>query len=112
MSKIQELPKWFNGEVYACGDEVTNPFSGDSYVLNNKELSMYDFIMGCVMLGKQDNTFLKAITWFRMANPSAYMVLLDQSTDQIRNTIDNINVTNKNNNNEITYTKQQAEKNQ
>lgn len=84
MSKIQELPKWFNGEVYACGDEVTNPFSGDSYVLNNKELSMYDFIMGCNYLlehgkgsPKMISEFHKGLTWFRSANPKGYMILLD-----------------------------------
>jgi len=38
---------------------------------------MYDFIMGCVYIGKQDQTFVKALNWFRRANPDAYMVLLD-----------------------------------
>ena len=27
-TKKQELPKWFDGEVYEIGDEVRNPFSG------------------------------------------------------------------------------------
>jgi hypothetical protein len=74
---IVPLPKWFNGQVYPTGGEVTNPFSGDSYVLSNLELSIYDFIMGCVYLGKQDATFVKALNWFRKSNPEGYMVLLD-----------------------------------
>lgn len=75
--KEQPLPKWFNGMLYKEGGEVTNPFSGSSIELTPAELSMYDFIMGCVHIGKQDHTFIKAISWFRRANPDAYMVLLD-----------------------------------
>jgi hypothetical protein len=45
-NKKQELPAWFNGQVYTHGETVTNPFSGEIYHLNNLELSMYDFIMG------------------------------------------------------------------
>ena len=33
--KEQKLPKWFNGELYTEGAEVTNPFSKESYELNN-----------------------------------------------------------------------------
>jgi hypothetical protein len=75
--KEQPLPKWFNGMLYTDGGEVTNPFSGCSIGLTPAELSMYDFIMGCVYVGKQDQTFVKALDWFRRANPDAYMVLLD-----------------------------------
>ena len=46
-STEQKIPKWFDGSVYNKGDEVTNPFSGETYYLNNIELSLYDFIMGC-----------------------------------------------------------------
>ena len=42
----QTIPKWFNGEIYSEGAEVRNPFSGETYELNNKELSMYDFVIG------------------------------------------------------------------
>lgn len=73
----QKLPKWFNGELYTHGDTVTNPFSGESYDLTPAELSMYDYIMGCVMLGNYDATFNKATNWFRKENPEAYMLLLD-----------------------------------
>jgi hypothetical protein len=75
--KEQPLPKWFTGMLYTSGDTVTNPFSGESYVLTPAELSMYDFIMGCQMTGRMQNDMMKALTWFRKANPKAYMVLLD-----------------------------------
>lgn len=80
----QELPKWFEGQLYTKGDQVTNPFSGESYVLTPAELSMYDFIMGCQMLfergvvnNKTVDEFQKALNWFRRANSDAYYVLLD-----------------------------------
>jgi hypothetical protein len=73
----QPLPKWFNGVLYTNGDTVTNPFSGESCALTPAELSMYDFIMGCQMTGLAQKDMIKALTWFRKANPDAYMVLLD-----------------------------------
>jgi len=42
--------------IYDKGDTVTNPFSGDTYELNNLELSMYDLIMGSQMVQKYDLT--------------------------------------------------------
>ena len=86
-----KLPKWFNGTVYEKGDTVTNPFSGETYELNNLELSMYDFVMGAQMTfavhqEKQPNIpiseklikdFEKGLDWFRKTNAKAYMVLLD-----------------------------------
>jgi len=71
-----KLPKWFDGTVYETGDTVTNPFSGESYELNNLELSMYDLIMGSQLVQKYDLT-RKGLDWFRKANPKAYQVLLD-----------------------------------
>jgi len=85
-TKEQVIPKWFQGMIYDQGEEVTNPFSGESYVLNGIELSMYDFIMGSqyvfemapkTITQKQINDFQKALTWFRKNNVEAYMVLLD-----------------------------------
>lgn len=76
-TKKQTLPKWFTGMLYTSGDTVTNPFSGESYVLTPAELSIYDFIMGCQYTGRMQNDMMKALTWFRKANPQAYMVLLD-----------------------------------
>ena len=85
-TKKQTVPKWFKGEIYEEGDLVTNKFSGEDFVLNALELSMYDFIMGSQMIfemapktitKKQVGEFHKALTWFRTHNGSAYMALLD-----------------------------------
>ena len=84
MTKV-ELPKWFEGELYSEGGEVTNPFSGQSYELTAEELSMYDFIigannlmeMGIVINNKVLTDLRKGINWFRKNNPEAYYVLLD-----------------------------------
>lgn len=79
-----KLPKWFNGELYSEGGEVTNPFSGQSYELTAEELSMYDFIIGANQLmemgmyaPKTLNDMRKGLTWFRKNNVEAYYVLLD-----------------------------------
>ncbi len=85
MKNKTQLPKWFDGTVYEKGDTVTNPFSGETYKLDNLELSMYDFIMGlnyvAAMLGsmpdRQIKLHQKALDWFRKYNSKAYMVLLD-----------------------------------
>ena len=45
----QNLPKWFNGQLYDKGDIVKNPYSGEEYELTAVELSMYDFIKGAEM---------------------------------------------------------------
>lgn len=85
-TKEQQIPKWFKGMIYDKGEEVVNPFSGQSYELNGLELSIYDFIMGSqrvfeiapkTITQKQVNDFHKALSWFRNNNVDAYMVLLD-----------------------------------
>lgn len=89
-TKKQQKPKWFKGHVYNKGGVVINPFSGQEFELNALELSIYDFIIGCQMLfesqgshlgnimnDKRINEFQKGLTWFRVNNPEAYMVLLD-----------------------------------
>ena len=71
-----ELPDWFDGEIYDEGALVSNPFTGDSIELNNKELSMYDLIMGAQMTMNY-GIMRRGLDWFKEANPEAYMVLLD-----------------------------------
>ena len=78
----QELPKWFNGELYEEGATVQNRFSGEKYELNAMELSIYDFVMGatiCMEMGMPCNVtdLRRGLDWFRMNNAEAYMVLLD-----------------------------------
>ena len=81
----QQLPKWFNGELYKKGATVRNRFSGEKYELNAMELSMYDFIIGSTIVlevaGGYKHTDVsllrKGLDWFRKNNAKAYMVLLD-----------------------------------
>jgi hypothetical protein len=80
----QQLPKWFRGELYKEGAVVQNRFGGGEIELNNVELSMYDFVMGAVIMtemGSRDTKLItelrKGLDWFRMNNAEAYMVLLD-----------------------------------
>ena len=84
MKSKQKLPKWFRGELYKEGAVVRNRFGGGEIELNNVELSMYDFVMGCSIMTEMGNRDTKLITelrkgldWFRMNNAEAYMVLLD-----------------------------------
>ena len=81
----QQLPKWFNGELYKEGATVQNRFSGEECELNAMELSMYDFVMGSTivleMAGGYKHTNVdelrKGLDWFRQNNSQAYMILLD-----------------------------------
>ena len=78
----QEKPKWFNGQIYDKGAEVTNRFGGDSCYLNNVELSIYDFIIGSstimeIGLETDIESLRKGLDWFRKNNINAYMILLD-----------------------------------
>ena len=82
MSKKQAIPKWFNGQVYEEGAEVTNRFGGDSCYLNNVELSIADFIIGAsnmMEMGFPSDivNLRKGLDWFRKNNAKAYMALLD-----------------------------------
>jgi len=83
---MNKLPDWFDGDLYETGDEVRNPFSGESYELDANELSMYDLIKGAEMvismgipLDKEECIMImtKGNEWFREHNPKAYKILLD-----------------------------------
>tara|TARA_R110001592_G_scaffold55685_1_gene170020 strand:+ start:126 stop:383 length:258 start_codon:yes stop_codon:yes gene_type:complete len=83
-TKEQPIPKWFNGQVYEKGGVVQNRFGGEEIELNNIELSMYDFTMGCSIMtemGMNNSNMIKdlrrGLDWFRTHSPTAYMVLLD-----------------------------------
>ena len=81
----KQLPDWFNGTVYELGDEVTNPYSGETALLDAAELSMYDCVKGAEMImlmGAADldsciDVINQGKDWFLARNPQAYMTLLD-----------------------------------
>ena len=82
---LEILPKWFEGEVYELGDEVRNPYSGETCLLDAAELTMYDAIKGAEMamlmnIGCIDeciDVIQQGKDWFIIKNPNAYMILLD-----------------------------------
>ena len=82
---IEQLPDWFKGEVYELGDEVANPYSGETVLLDAAEVSMYDCVKGAEMamlmgLGDIDeciDVINQGKDWFLIKNPNAYMKLLD-----------------------------------
>jgi hypothetical protein len=86
-NKEQKIPAWFSGEVYEIGDEVRNPFSGETVFLTAVELSMYDLIKGseivlstmpgAVNIPELTRVMRRGLDWFRQNAPEAYMVLLD-----------------------------------
>ena len=81
----EQLPSWFEGEVYELGDEVRNPYSGETVLLDAAELSMYDLVKGAEMvlhMGVADydrriDIINQGKDWFLAKNPQAYMTLLD-----------------------------------
>ena len=90
--KKQIIPKWFKGTVYKKGTTVQNPFSGETYKLNAKELSIYDFVIGANIFLEQffetkqepndriekiTQDLYKGLDWFKKYNTEAYMILLD-----------------------------------
>ena len=85
-NKVKEqLPNWFKGEVYEIGDEVRNPYSGETALLDAAELSMYDAIKGAEMvmlmgIANMDrcvDVINQGKDWMLAKNPQAYMTLLD-----------------------------------
>jgi len=83
---MDKLPDWFTGTLYDEGDEVTNPFSGETITLTSNELSMYDLVKGAEMVIAMgvalDNDecieiIKEGVKWFKENNPKAYKILLD-----------------------------------
>jgi hypothetical protein len=56
--------------------KVTNPFSGESIMLEPDEVAVYDSIMGANMTGNY-KMVEKGCAWFAKHNIEAYMTLLD-----------------------------------
>jgi len=79
------LPSWFVGEVYELGDEVREPYTGETLLLDAAELSMYDAIMGAQMaialglpmidLDEMIDITIQGRDWFLAKNPNAYYIL-------------------------------------
>lgn len=84
---LEMLPNWFRGEVYELGDEVRNPLSGETALLDAAELSMYDVIKGAEIamvmnlpvfdIDECIDIIEQGKDWFLLKNPNAYMTLLD-----------------------------------
>ena len=83
-------PPKFNKDliIYEEGDEVENPFSGETFELNGTELAVYDYIIGLQYIIDRYGAFNEesfpyqkelrnGLDWFRTNNIKAYMVLLD-----------------------------------
>ena len=88
-----QLPDWFEGEIYDKGDNVTNPFTGDSCQLDAAELSMYDLVNGAEMalkMGFPDTDLYVQIindgkAWFKIKNKDAYLKLLGDAEENLTN---------------------------
>ena len=77
VTKTKELKLPFDCSVWDTEPQVvTNPFSGDSIVLEPMAIAVYDTIMGANMIADY-NTVRKGCEWFRKHFPKEYMVLLD-----------------------------------
>ena len=84
------LPNWFEGEIYELGDEIRNPFTNETVLLDAAELSMYDLIKGAelaismgvagtlVSIDECIDIMLQGRDWFLLKNPNAYLKLFDQ----------------------------------
>ena len=57
-------------------EEITNPFSGNSCMLEPEAVAVYDVIKGAEMLGEYGDV-RKGLDWFIDNYPSEYMTLLD-----------------------------------
>lgn len=90
MMKSKPMPNFKgNIEIYDEGGIVTNPYSGETYLLDAQELSIYDYIIGCQHIMEMNggpfspmtrgvqSEMAKGLNWFRKNNAEAYMVLLD-----------------------------------
>ena len=77
------LPNWFDGKILEDGDNIINPNTGKSILLDKYELSMYDLILGINYMGDHrgwDNEMIELVKkchdWFKETNPKAFEILL------------------------------------
>ena len=56
--------------------KTTNPYSGQSAMLNKEEYALYHIIKGAEMVGRYD-VVRKGLDKFSRMNAAAYMTLLD-----------------------------------
>lgn len=89
--KMQDRPWPFDAEILDDHPAtVSNPFSGESILLDPQEIAVYDVIMGSNLTAerlaaqgkhKEAEALYKDVRkgsdWFRKHNPEAYMVLID-----------------------------------
>ena len=80
----QNLPDWFQGNLYSTGDKVRNQTTGDSFWLTNVELSLYDYYQGLKYLMDvrgYDPEFaadvVKLERWFLQNNRNAHQALIN-----------------------------------
>ena len=80
----QNLPDWFQGNLYSTGGKIRNPKSGDSFWLTNVELSLYDYYKGLKYLMDvrgYDPEFaadvVKLERWFLQNNKNAHQALIN-----------------------------------
>ena len=57
-------------------ETITNPFSGESCVLEPEAVAVYDLCKGAEVFG-DTKTVRKCLDWFRKYYPEEYMILLD-----------------------------------
>tara|TARA_B110000881_G_scaffold49234_1_gene41513 strand:+ start:238 stop:522 length:285 start_codon:yes stop_codon:yes gene_type:complete len=82
--QIQQLPNWFQGNLYSTGGKVRNPKTGDSFWLTNVELSLYDYLKGLNYIMEvrgYDSEFaadvVKLERWFESNNKNAHQALIN-----------------------------------
>jgi hypothetical protein len=67
----------FENLFVADQDElITNPFSGESVMLDRHAVAVYDVIKGCEMFGDYAGV-RKGLDWFSKNFPKEYYILLD-----------------------------------
>ena len=79
----QNLPDWFQGNLYATGGKVTNSKSGNKFWLTSVELSLWDYLSGLKYIievrgydQELASDAMKVERWFKSNNRNAYQALI------------------------------------